>query len=426
MPALFLKPESKAQENEWADSKSNKDSKQDKNIKDYMLEMGQLTQLGLYLLHHYYTQKHPSLQRFKVIYSPADILLLDTITSNETSGDDIWGFTHNLDGHKTPIIKKGDKYVVLDSKGLEGPYLRDIVARIKTANQDKPVKIYYATPARQMDNVSCGTDALMVLKAALHMGDKLFDFIESTEPELDASGIYRFEGLPAEIAKMSQLKSFLVRRSIYEKKGIFDRFPAEMTRQITINKNKGNSLETALEYAQRHASPYDGDANTAVVERREKFRKLLTKMIAEIPAEKLDAMGREASGLNLILQNPAQLAVLFRPATGYGLADEIYEAMGIRRVTPVTSGKIVAINFGVFSTREKCTALLQKVTASYQQQERKFLDGDRKVTLRDLAKLVYAIHVIKDKLSKHQAAEANVAPVQRHSSPASPTLRSGN
>lgn len=246
---------------------------------DFILEMhqvmlpeGQLTQYGLCLLADYYQKKYPALftDRLFIVQTCADIALL----SKQLPQNTVTAYIVNDEIHKTPIIQLNKQFIILDSKGNEATYWLEYAKQLKRV-LGCDIKIYYCTAQRQMDLTSCGTDALVIIKQALRLGEKLFTFVAAQDTTQSTFGD-GFRDQPVELAKYSQSVSSLWRQHPSQKKGLLDRVP--QLAQYVFPRFKNNTLDNLTSYVERHR---EGDINCALVMRREKFRAILEAYLTE-------------------------------------------------------------------------------------------------------------------------------------------------
>lgn len=261
---------------------------------DLMQPEGQLTQYGLCFLAHRYWQKHPDTcqNRLFIVQTCADIKTLHAYLPQ----DQVIAYIANDVIHKTPILQLGKQFIVLDSKGRDGDYWQ-LYARDLKAALGRDTKIYFATVARQVDLVSCGTDALSVAKQSLRLGPELFDFV-AQQDNFNAPLADGFSVQPPVIAKYSQSISALWRPFPGQKKGLLDYAPE--LEQTVFSHAKSGGLETLRQYAERHK---DGDTNRAIAERREKFRAILAGYVEQQDPDHTLSILTELSGLNILLKD---------------------------------------------------------------------------------------------------------------------------
>lgn len=258
-------------------------------VSELMAVDGQLTQQGLFILCDHYRKKDPSLsQRLFIVQNCDDIVALNGAISKDQSV----AYIVNCDGHKTPIIQLGNKFIVFDSKGRDAQYWMEYSRALES--RFPGYEVYCGMTVRQHDLYSCGTDALLVARQSLRLGKALFDFVA----QLDCSNTgktFRFDEMPVEIAKYTQRASVLWRARSDQKKGLYDQQPN--LQKGSLFSKKTAAAESILDYVNRHR---EGDDNLAVLHRREKYREILRASVKTLSDEEFQAIVMESSGVNLI------------------------------------------------------------------------------------------------------------------------------
>jgi hypothetical protein len=372
------------------------------NIDDLMADDDKLSTKGMYLLHDYYKGKSSGSYPVYVLNHYSDLVVMITIAPKDT----IYGVIIKNGGlpHKTPIIAKNNEYILLDSLGATGTiYAKTLQQELEKCLNE--LGITHATITnvdyqRQSDFVSCGTEAFLVMKEALKLGDSLFTLYQNQPVNY----------VPPEIAKYTQ---GIARLWPVCKKGITTNLSQTVSglKMLSIPVNKSGShvkSETLKSYVDRHASP-NGKFNLAVDNRRAKHREILQVLLATKEEKTLTKMAMEASGLNSLLSHPSALNALFP----YEKIDVLYEIAGITNSFNTKEGKMVTYHFSALRDANELQRVVKGLEETLIDLVDRYLDDDNhdsNIKLYDLAKFVYAKYYfqqILDKLLLKQSSQSD-------------------
>ncbi|KTD61588.1 hypothetical protein [Legionella spiritensis] len=354
-----------------------------------MADDGKLSTKGMYLLHDYYKGKSSGSHPVYVLNHYSDLAVMIAIAPKDT----IYGVIIKNGGllHKTPIIAKNNQFIILDSLGVTGTiYAKPLQQELGKCLDELGIKRAAITNVdfqRQSDFVSCGTEAFLVMKEALKLGDLLFTLYQNQPVNY----------VPPEIAKYTQ---GIARLWPVCKKGVTTNLSQTVSglKMLSIPVNKSGShlkSETLKSYVDRHAF-INGKFNLAVDSRRNKHRVILQSLLKAKDKNTLTKMAMEASGLNFLLSHPSSLQALFP----YKKIDVLYEIAGITKTFNTKEGNIVIYRFSVLGDAKELQRIVKGLEETLIDLVDRYLDVDNDIKLYDLAKYVYAKYYFQQTLDK--------------------------
>jgi hypothetical protein len=192
--------------------------------------------------------------------------------------------------HKTPIVKRDKTLVILESISLTKYASSKLVGSI-IAKEHPELHVINVDFQRQSDSFSCSTDALVVLKEALRLGEKLLEFLENHYKKYQ-----KYDMSPPSIAKYSQLIKFFQQQSAQDYKYAL----------VKINK-KDSAEESMMQYVHRHLNA-TFKYNNSLEKRRHKHLRIIVDTLTKEKTSTIKQMISEASGVNVMTRNITKLS----------------------------------------------------------------------------------------------------------------------
>jgi len=286
---------------------------------------------------------------------------------------------------------KGSAYTSIIQGALSDGYAK---AHPKSANIPAIIQADYL---RQMDFVSCGTDAFLVLKEVFNMTPNIFDFFHNKQVEFKPTpnfGLARVPYIPAVVAKYAQgstsLKELVSKHSFLKDRNI-------------VNKKRTEHKESVLEYDQRHEkmtvikTVKKLDEKTTVITevkklaydalnaRRMKHVVKVGDALAVMDDKSLENAIRKSSGLNLLTENMSKLLPLFMDGVTGEPNLQVMKLIGIGKVSASPSG-IDSVDYSAIASKEACLEVIGNIEARITQCEKDFFDG-KCISMKSLAML---------------------------------------